>query len=52
MKDQDIHSDALVNVEIADENEQESLMAIETDSPKEDILAICLFFVLKYKILK
>lgn len=46
MKDQDIHSDALVNVEIADENEQESLMAIETDSPKEDILAICLFFVL------
>lgn len=45
-QDKDIHSDALVNVEIADENEQESLMAIDTDSPKEDILAIFLFFIL------
>ncbi|OHT07612.1 hypothetical protein TRFO_24191 [Tritrichomonas foetus] len=42
----EIHSDKLIDIQIADENEQETLMAIETDSPKDDILPIILFFTL------
>lgn len=44
--EKEIDSDNLFNIEIADENKQESLMAIDTGSAKDNLISIFFFFVL------